>query len=244
VFRSQPTIGDVTHDQARYLARWDLDGVGGAVVAVDVIRAFSTAAYALDAGAEAIWLVAEAEEAVALAASIPGALVMGEVGGRRADGFHLSNSPVHASQADVAGRTIVHRTSAGTQGVVAATGAERLFAASLVCASATARAVEACGLGAPAYVITGRFPDKPDGGEDDLLTAHLIERARLGEPLDAEATAIAVARSRESSKTLRLGGEHVHPDDIAYATDVDRFDFAMEVERVDGGLRIRGLPAP
>jgi 2-phosphosulfolactate phosphatase len=234
----------VTHDQARYLARWELDGVGGVVVAVDVIRAFSTAAYALDSGAEAIWLVAEADEAVALAASIPGALVMGEVGGRRADGFHLSNSPVHASQADVAGRTIVHRTSAGTQGVVAATGAERLFAASLVCASATARAVQGCGLGPPAYVVTGRFPDKPDGGEDDLLTAHLIERARLGQPLDAEATALAVARSRESSKTLALGGQHVHPDDVAYATAVDRFDFAMEVERVGGGLRIRGLSVP
>ena len=47
-----------------------------------------------------------------------------------------------------------------------------------------------------------------------------------------------MARSRESSKTLALGSEHVHPDDVAYATDVDRFDFAMEVERVDGGLRI------
>ena len=129
------------------------------MVAVDVIRAFSTAAYALDAGAEAIWLVAGADEAVALAGSIPGALVMGEVGGRRAEGFHLSNSPVHVSRADVAGRTIVHRTSAGTQGAVAASGAERLFAASLVCASATARAVEATGLGAPTYVITGRFPD-------------------------------------------------------------------------------------
>ena len=42
-----------------------------------------------------------------------------------------------------------------------------------------------------------------------------------------------------ASKTLALGGEHVHPDDVTYATAVDRFDFAMEVERIDGGLRIR-----
>jgi hypothetical protein len=31
----------------RYLATRDVDGVGGAVVVVDVIRAFTTAAYAL-----------------------------------------------------------------------------------------------------------------------------------------------------------------------------------------------------
>jgi hypothetical protein len=30
----------------------------------------------------------------------------------------------------------------------------------------------------------------------------------------------------------------VHPDDITYATAVDRFDFAMEVERVDGHHRM------
>ena len=172
-------------DEARYLARWELDDVGGVVVAVDVIRAFTTAAYALAGGASAIWLVAGVDEALELAAAIPGALVMGEEHGRRPPGFHLSNSPVHVSEADVDGRVIVQRTSAGTQGVVAARAAERLFAASLVCASATAAAVEATALGVPTYVITGRFPDKPDGGEDDLLTAQLIERARTGRPLQS-----------------------------------------------------------
>jgi 2-phosphosulfolactate phosphatase len=171
---------------------------------------------------------------------MPGALVMGEDRGRRPEGFDLSNSPVHVAAADVEGRRIVQRTSAGTQGVVAATGAERLFAASLVCASATAAAVEATGLGPPTYVITGRFPDRPEGGEDDLLTAELIERARTGRPLEAGATAEAVARSREAFRTKALGSEHVHADDFAYATAVDRFDFAMEVERVGDGLRIVG----
>jgi hypothetical protein len=30
----------------------------------------------------------------------------------------------------------------------------------------------------------------------------------------------------------------VHQDDIAYSVDVDKFDFAMEVERVDTRLRL------
>jgi len=221
------------------VARWQLADVGGVVVAVDVLRAFTTAAYAFDAGASEIWLVAGVEEALALGREIPGALVMGEEHGRRPPGFDLSNSPVEAHRADLAGRALVQRTSAGTQGVIAATGAERLFAASLVCASATATAINSARLGAPTYVITGRFPDDPEGGEDDLLTAELIERARTGRPLDATTTADAVARSDEAERTLAVGDGHVHPDDIDYATAVDRFDFAMEAERVDGRIRLR-----
>jgi 2-phosphosulfolactate phosphatase len=164
---------------------------------------------------------------------------MGEEHGRRPPGFDLSNSPVEVARADVEGRALVQRTSAGTQGVIAATGADRLFAANLVCASATATAINHAGLGAPTYVITGRFPDDPGGGEDDVLTAELIERARTGRPLDAEATAEAVARSPEAERTLAIGDGHAHPDDIALATAVDRFDFAMEAERIHGRIRLR-----
>src|SRR3954471_20531579 len=116
--------------EARYVARWELDGVGGVVIAIDVLRAFTTAAYALAGGATAIWLVAEVDEAIELGRSIPGACVMGENRGRRPEGFDLSNSPVAVSEADVAGREIVQRTSAGTQGAIAATGADHLFVAS------------------------------------------------------------------------------------------------------------------
>ncbi len=43
------------------LMRWELDGVQGPIVVVDVLRAFTTAAYAFAAGAEAIYLVASVE---------------------------------------------------------------------------------------------------------------------------------------------------------------------------------------
>ncbi len=230
--------------EASFVARWELDSIGGVVVVVDVLRAFTTAAYALASGASAIWLVGGVDEALGLGREL-NALVMGEEHGCRPAGFDLSNSPVAVAQADVAGRELVQRTSAGTQGVIAATGAARLFAASLVCASATAAAVTSCGMGAPTYVITGRFPDLLDGGNDDFHTAELIERARTARPLEAEATAVAVAQSSEAGRTLAVGEGHVHPDDIAYATAVDRFDFAMEVQRVDGRLRLaRHDPEP
>jgi 2-phosphosulfolactate phosphatase len=223
----------------RHVLRWELDHVDGAVVVVDVIRAFTTAAYAFGAGATAIYLVGGVEEALQFKADHPGVLAMGENHGRRPEGFDFPNSPVAVSRADLAGRTLVQRTSAGTQGVVGARHARRLWAASLACASATARAVVEAGLGDPAYVITGCFLDRPDAtGADDRLAAELIERARRGEDLDAAATSRALLATDEAKRTLTLGAAHCDPLDIEFAARVDAFDFAMEVVRDELGLRL------
>lgn len=230
---------------ARHLARWELDGVTGPVVVVDVIRAFTTAAYAFGAGAAEIYLVDTVAEALELKVGRPGMLAMGEDHGRRPDGFDFPNSPAMVGAAALDGRTMVQRTSAGTRGVVAARDATRLWAASLACASATAAAVDDADLGAPAYVITGRFPDKPDAsGDDDVLAAECIERARTGLPLEMTATSAALLATEQARKTLALGPEHCDPHDIELAATVDAFDFAMEVERTELGLRLTARPAP
>jgi 2-phosphosulfolactate phosphatase len=226
--------------QERFLARWQVGETTGAVVVIDVLRAFTTAAYAFAGGAERILVVDSVDEALALGARHPDALIVGEDRGRRVEGFDLPNSPVAVHRTDVAGRTLIQRTSAGTRGVVAARSATRLWCASLVNASATARAVTASGLGPPVYVITGHFADQPDRpGDDDRLTAAAIERARLGQDIAADETAEALVTSDEAARTLALGPGHVHPDDIAYAARVDLFDFAMEIHRHDSHLELR-----
>ncbi len=223
----------------RFLPRWAVADVVGAVVAVDVLRAFTTAAYAFAAGARHIVLVDSVDEALAFKAEHPNALAMGEDRGRRVDGFDFSNSPVEVAAADLHDRVLVQRTSGGTRGVVAARSATRLWCASLVCASATAAALRSSGLGDPTYVITGRnVGDRTGGGDDDVATAQLIERARLGIELDAERTIHFVATSEEAKRTVAHGPGHASPDDVAFATKVDLFDFAMEVQRIDGRLRL------
>jgi 2-phosphosulfolactate phosphatase len=179
------------------------------------------------------------DEALALKASLPGAVAMGEDGGRRVAGFDFANSPTEVAHADLKDRVIVHRTSAGTQGAVAAVRARRLWCAGLANASATAAAVrEAGGPGAPTYVITGWGGSASDSGADDLATAELIERARLGQPLRAAETARLVATSDEAAHTLAIGEGHVHPEDVERAVAVDAFAFAMEVARTPLGLRL------
>ncbi len=224
---------------AEYVHNLGVAGVDGPVVVVDVIRAFSTAAYAFGAGASCIYLVASVDEALAFKRAHPGSIAMGEDCGLRPAGFDLPNSPALAAAHDLDGRTIVQRTSAGTQGVVAASSATRLWCASLVCASATASAVNAAALEAPTFVLTGWLTDRPDRpGSDDRFTAEHIEACRVGARSEPAEVARRVAASDEAARTLALGPEHVHADDIALAVDVDRFDFAMEVTRDDVGLRL------
>src|SRR5574342_650993 len=103
----------------------DLDSchtADGLVIAIDVIRAFTTAACVLSRGADSIIPVGTIEEALAIREQNPDWLVCGEMKGIPPPGFNFGNSPTQVLDLDLRGRTVVQRTSAGTQGIVRSTG--------------------------------------------------------------------------------------------------------------------------
>jgi len=95
----------------------DVDLSGAKVVVVDVIRATTTVLAGLEAGARRVVAAASIEEAVRLAGSTEwsGALLCGERGGRRIDGFDLGNSPGEFRPQTVEGKTLVCTTTNGTR---------------------------------------------------------------------------------------------------------------------------------
>jgi 2-phosphosulfolactate phosphatase len=100
----------------------------GTVAIIDVFRAFTTAAVALANGASGIVMVSTVEEALVLRDTGVGHLCIGEVHGVAPDGFEFGNSLFEVSTIDFTGKTIIQRTSAGTQGIVAAAKrADRLY---------------------------------------------------------------------------------------------------------------------
>ena len=115
----------------------------GTVIIIDVFRAFTTAAVAFSKGAEKIVLVAEVDEALALRDRGVGEICMGEVDGIRPDGFDLGNSPYEMLDAEVAGKTLIQSTRAGTVGMSAAVNASQIYAGSFAIADATVRAIAA-----------------------------------------------------------------------------------------------------
>ena len=148
----------------------DCHSATGTVIVIDVLRAFSTAAYAFSLGAREILLVGTVEEALSLRTQLPDSKVMGEVNGIRPDGFDFGNSPTYLSQEDLTGTTMIQRTTAGTQGVVRSQNAEVLLAASFVVADATVQHVKELGADQVTFVITGR-DSNGGGGNEDLSCA-------------------------------------------------------------------------
>lgn len=110
----------------------------GLTVIIDVFRAFSLECYLYDMGVKEIRPVGAIEEAFELKRALPNSVLVGERKGKMCEGFDFGNSPSSISKEQVAGKTIIHTTSAGTQGIVNAKGADEIITGSLVNAKAVA----------------------------------------------------------------------------------------------------------
>jgi 2-phosphosulfolactate phosphatase len=209
----------------------------GSVVIIDVFRAFTTAAVALSKGAEKIIVVGGVEEAMRLRAAGVGQICMGEVGGRRPEGFDLGNSPYDATQAELAGKTIIQRTSAGTQGIVAAKQATRLYAGSLVTARATARALAGHSPQQITLVAMG-LDGQARADEDELCAIHLrnLLQGRAGSVVGTRDVILAGPQIPAFADPAK---PHLHPKDLDIALDIDRYDFAVRITQEDGRLVAR-----
>ena len=235
----------LTNDQAAH--------VTGVVVVIDVIRAFTTAACALAAGARDIVLTDTVENAFALRDRFAhlgfqgkGVLVMGEVNGIQVPEFDLGNSPAALAGVDLAGRRLIQRTTAGTQGVVlSSAGASILLACSLCVAGATARYIQQLGPKRVTFVITGARPgDKWHTGDEDAACADYVESLLRGETPDKEAAVRRVLDSPNGRAFLDPAHPQLPVADLAYCTDIERFDFAMRVVRQDNLLVMRPVQMP
>ncbi|MCH8206588.1 MAG: 2-phosphosulfolactate phosphatase [Chloroflexi bacterium] len=209
----------------------------GTVIIIDVFRAFTTAAVAFSRGAEKIVLVAEVEEALELRARGVGDMCMGEVAGLRPDEFDFGNSPFELSTGDVAGKTLIQSTRAGTVGVSAATRADRIYAASLVIAGATADAVRRH---APELVtIVAMGGEGTVRTDEDEQCALYLRNLLQGRQPDRDSVRSLVLVGGESQKYGHPASPHFHAQDPEIALMIDSYPFAIRVDREDGLLVAR-----
>jgi hypothetical protein len=113
---------------------------------------------------------------------LPGSLAAGERGGRPLDGFDLGNSPIDArGRSTLTGRTIVHRTSAGTQGLARTAGAGSC-SPRRSSPPARRRALRERGIEDVTFVVTGASLGRD--GDEDLACAELIAARANGDDPD------------------------------------------------------------
>jgi len=211
----------------------------GIVVVIDVLRAFTTAAYAFDRGVQEIILAGGVEEARGLKEIFPGAMLLGEVNGVKIPDFDLGNSPSALFELDLTGARLIQRTTAGTQGVVRAVNAERVYAAGLCNAGATACLLAALQPETVTFVVTGVL--EGGWGDEDSACADWIEGLLANRANDPQLTAERVRGSRSG---LHYDGTRADfpPADLDLALHIDCFSFAMEVIREEGLFKLRKQP--
>jgi 2-phosphosulfolactate phosphatase len=211
----------------------------GLVVVIDVIRAFTNAAYAFARGIKEIYPVSTVEEALQFKAAIPDSLACGEVGGLPPEGFDFGNSPTQTSRLDLSGRILIQRTGAGTQGIVRSVSADVMLAASLVVANATVRYVRDLGKEEVTFVITGQVG--AGRGDEDLACAEYFEALLRGQEPNSAPFIERVYKSYDARLHLDPDFPDFPGSDLDYCTAIDAFDFAMPVTKHDGHHVMRAV---
>lgn len=206
-------------------------------IVIDVLRACTTIACALDAGARGVIPVSTVEEAMRLGATLDrdSTLLCGEREALRIDGFDLGNSPAALTPGIVEGKTVVLLTTNGARALASATGGRPVLAASFVtlgaCAARAAlhpKVTIVCAGSAGLFSI-----------EDFLCAGLLVEeisREVAGTPLLLDdgarvAREFATAHRADLVSTIRAA-DHGRAllalgfgDDVALACEIDRFSF-------------------
>ncbi len=211
----------------------------GLVVVIDVIRAFTNAAFAFSRGAKEIYPVRTVEEALKFKAEVPNSLACGEVGGIPPQGFDFGNSPSQTNMLDLHERILVQCTGAGTQGIVRSVNADTMLAASLVVANATVTHIRNLGADSVTFVVTGQFDD--ERGDEDLACAEYFEALLRGQKTDPTPYIDRVYKSRDALFHLDPNLPEFPASDLDYCTKIDAFDFAMSVTKENGRPVMRAV---
>lgn len=208
------------------------------VVVIDVLRSFTTAAVALAQGALAVYPVEAPAAARSFCARMDRAVSVGALaGGDPVPGFDFGNSPSALSHADLGGRNVVISTAAGVRGLHLFRRVRRLYAASLVCAAATAEAIRRAGSDEVCFVITGEWHDRD--GDEDIACADYLEAMLRGESPAPDAFARRVWESDFGVRFAAGTWPNLPLADLELGARADLFGFAMAVQDDGGELVIR-----
>jgi len=214
-----------------------IEGAKAAVrltVIIDVFRAFSVEAYFFAKGAKAIIPVGDAEIAYKLKEQNPEMILAGERHGEILPGFDTGNSPSQLMGIDAEGKTVIHTTSAGTQGIANAIHADEILGCSLVNARATAEYIRHSGAKEVSLVCMGL--EAVSQTEEDNLCAHYIKSLLQNTSIDMKSE-IEKLKMTSGAKFFDEEQNKVFPEkDFYMCTELDKFDFVLKLEKGKEGL--------
>lgn len=209
----------------------------GLTVIIDVFRAFSVACYAYDAGATAIISTDKVEKAFELKKKYKNCVLVGERGEKKVPGFDFGNSPTELLAANLEGKTVIHTTTAGTNGLVNATNADTVITGSLVNVSAIVRYIKKADTSVVSLVAMGYCAK--ESADEDLLCARAIEAGLKNSHIDIKTEIEALKSTSGKRFFLKENEKFSPPSDFFLCTAMDRFNFVLVgIKRDDGNINL------
>ncbi|MBQ2866059.1 MAG: 2-phosphosulfolactate phosphatase [Clostridia bacterium] len=208
----------------------------GLAVIIDVFRAFTVECYIARNGAERIYAVGDKEIAYSYKREHPDCLLIGEREGVKLPGFDFGNSPSDVEKFDFCGKTAVHTTSAGTQGVDNAINADEIITGSLCNARAVAEYIRRGNYRQVSLVCMGLGGKKPT--QEDTLCAEYIKSLLEGTDIDLQ-NRMYELRYTSGAKFFDKEKQHIFPEaDFHLCCSPDLFSFVLRAEKVGNMYRM------
>jgi 2-phosphosulfolactate phosphatase len=193
-------------------------------VVIDVFRAFSTASYVLERNPATYVFATKSAVISRLASNFPSPLLIGkpEIGSELI--YDIPNSPTRVYDVIITNQNILHRTEAGSKGVLLAKEADIVLVAGFVNAEATAQYINTLSNKEVSIVPMGHEGITPSL-EDDLCAMY-IEMLINGKKMDVTPY---LEELRKGSGHYFFGEDQwQYPrEDFERCLEIGRFDFAI-----------------
>jgi len=207
----------------------------GLTVIIDVFRAFTVETYLMRNHAKKIIPVGDVSIALAYKANHPDAILCGERKGIIIEGFDYGNCPTDLEHLDLTGKTVIHTTSAGTQGIANAVNADEIISGSLVNASAVAEYIKRKSPNTVSLVCMGLMANKQT--EEDNLCAEYIKSLLLNRPLPDIYEQMEGLKYTSGAKFFDPDRQHIFPKrDFELCTKLNSVPFVLRVVKDPNGL--------
>ena len=206
----------------------------GTAVVIDVFRAFTCESLLYHYGAAGIIIEGDIGRCLSLEGDY---FRIGEDNEVPIEGFDLTNSPslimAHGEKGGIRGRTVIHRTTSGVTGALAALEtADEVLLASFVNAGATAEYIMRKSPEVVSIIAMGIRSEAP--APEDEACSDYIRHLLDGSPYDHVSALESILTHEVAQKFLRGDKAYLPKEDPAICLQRDLFDFALRAEKRDG----------
>ncbi len=199
-------------------------------IVIDVIRAFTVAHYAFLNGAKRIILAENVKQAFQLKRKNPDFLLAGEINGLPIEGFDLDNSPYKIRSKDLAGKTLIQKTTNGVRATLNCLSSDHTFVTGYSNAKTTAK-----------YIKNNFTTDQQKSiniiashpsGDDDLACAEYIKSIlEDSNTFTTKEVAERIKHSHVADKFFDENNSYFIREDIEYCTKELEAGFVMKVRK-------------